>query len=373
MGYVMVKGGQEAIEASNNLIKYYRLKDAEKPLEINMIVSQMRYLVDRIMGEGSLYSPEYAALALKQANGDISESVFLLRAYRSTLSRNYYSTTIDTSNMRIIRRISSAFKDIPGGQILGPTYDYAHRLLNFSIINEDSEYIKNFVKQFERDFKCTDSINEGLTFKKVVDVLRKQGFLNIVPIPQKEESPFDVTRNNITYPLPRSARLQILARGETGAMISLAYSSMRGYGIVHPTIGELRTGYVSVYIEYPYDDSLRDTIYIGEIMITEVEVINSFAINKSNNEDSNVEYSLGYGLCFGNNESKAISMAILESSIEKGGTAPAQDEEFVLTHIDSIESYGFISHLKLPHYVTFQASLDRIKEASRKKAEKQGE
>ena len=42
--------------------------------------------------------------------------------------------------MRIARRISAAFKDIPGGQVLGATYDYTHRLMNFSLETEDVEH-----------------------------------------------------------------------------------------------------------------------------------------------------------------------------------------------------------------------------------------
>ena len=38
-------------------------------------------------------------------------------------------------------------------------------------------------------------------------------------------------------------------------------------------------------------------------------------------------------------------------------TAPAQDEEFVLSHSDNVQATGFVEHLKLPHYVDFQAEL----------------
>ena len=68
-----------------------------------------------------------------RAAGDVIEAVFLLRAYRTTLSRYGYTQPIDTGNMRLQRRISSTFKDVPGGQILGPTYDYTQRLLDFSL------------------------------------------------------------------------------------------------------------------------------------------------------------------------------------------------------------------------------------------------
>jgi alpha-D-ribose 1-methylphosphonate 5-triphosphate synthase subunit PhnI len=85
------------------------------------------------MAEGSLYDRELAALAIKQAQGDIIEAVFLLRAYRTTLPRFAHAAPLDTGAMAVQRRISATFKDVPGGQILGPTYDYTHRLFDFAL------------------------------------------------------------------------------------------------------------------------------------------------------------------------------------------------------------------------------------------------
>ena len=111
----------------------YRRGDREVPeLSLAQIREQMPLAVSRVMSEGSLYDPQLAALALKQAAGDAIEAVFLLRAYRTTLSRFGYTQPLDTGRMRLQRRISSTFKDVPGGQILGPTYDY-QRLLDFSL------------------------------------------------------------------------------------------------------------------------------------------------------------------------------------------------------------------------------------------------
>ncbi|MGG3571155.1 carbon-phosphorus lyase complex subunit PhnI [Bacillus gobiensis] len=355
MGYVAVTGGQKAIEHASKLIDCYRLQDAKEVLSSEQIEKQMRLLVDRVMGEGGLYAPEYAALALKQSEGDPAEAAFLLRAYRSTLPRNYYSSTVEPENMRVIRRISSAFKNIPGGQLLGPTYDYKHRLLNFDLRNEDDMALRDFLDSIELEHEEQESV--AMTMKKVADLLREQGLL--ANREAEETEPFDITREKMTFPASRSARLQTLARGETGAMTALAYSSMRGYGPVHPTIGELRVGYSEVHIPYPFGDD--EELYIGEVMLTEVETINSF----TQNDQGDVEFMLGYGLAFGQNEVKAISMAILERSLETAGNTPTQDEEFVLLHIDSVESNGFVSHLKLPHYITFQSMLDRIRQAQK--------
>ena len=82
------------------------------------------------MTEGSLYDRELAALAMKQARGDMIEAIFLVRAFRATLPRFGATEPVDTGAMQVRRRISSTFKDIPGGQILGPTFDYTHRLLD---------------------------------------------------------------------------------------------------------------------------------------------------------------------------------------------------------------------------------------------------
>ncbi|RSK55183.1 carbon-phosphorus lyase complex subunit PhnI [Bacillus canaveralius] len=353
MGYVAVTGGQKAIEQAGKLVNHYRIKNAEEVLKTDQIESQMRLLIDRVMGEGGLYAPEYAALALKQSEGDPAEAAFLLRAYRSTLPRNYYSLTVEPAEMRVMRRISSSFKDIPGGQLLGPTYDYTHRLLNFDLRNEDKNSVEAFLESFGIEKDETEPVQ---TFQKVADLLREQGLLSNREAADKE--PFDITRDKLTFPADRSARLQSLARGETGAMTAMAYSSMRGYGVVHPTIGELRVGATDVYIPYPFGDS-DDSLYIGEVMLTEVETINSF----TQNDQGDVEFMLGYGLTFGQNEVKAIAMAILERSLETAGTTPTQDEEFVLLHIDVVEANGFVSHLKLPHYITFQSMLDRIRQA----------
>jgi alpha-D-ribose 1-methylphosphonate 5-triphosphate synthase subunit PhnI len=368
MAYVAVTGGQEAIAEANSLVNFYRVKDSKQSIDIELIEKQLRLLIDRVMGEGGMYSPEYAAIALKQAEGDPAEAAFLLRAYRSTLPRNHYSLTVEPGDMRVIRRISSSFRDVPGGQILGPTYDYTHRMLNFSLRQESNEDMVAFAKAYMAEVEI---IEGSLTLKKVADLLREQGLMAKISNSEsreQEQEPFDITRQKMTIPSTRAARLQTLARGETGAMTALAYSSMRGYGVVHPTIGELRVGYTAVHIPYPYSQGDEDdSVYIGEMMLTEVETINSF---KQDGDSGEVQFLLGYGLCFGQNEIKGISMAILERSLETVGTAPAQDEEFVLTHIDSVESSGFVSHLKLPHYITFQSSLDQIRKVQVQQQEK---
>ena len=355
MGYVAVKGGEEAIECAEKLLRYQRLKDNTRPLTVEQIESQLYLAVDRVMGEGSLYAPELAALAIKQVAGDTMEASFILRAYRTTKPRFGCSIPETTKDMRIARRISAAFKDIPGGQLLGATSDYTLRLLDFDLKEESPQEIKAFIRDVSNIAKKGDIPD---TFPKVVEILRKEGLLvkrkglaGDLPIS-------DITRESVSFPVSRSATLQTMARGETGGLLLLAYSNMRGYGDIHPTIGELRVGFMPLKIIHPHTG---EPYTVGEVRVTEAEVIARFDA-----EGETAKFTLGYGLCFGHNEVKAISMAVLDRAMQtKKPEMPSENQEFVLSHIDGIESMGFCSHYKLPHYVTFQSDLDRLRKVKK--------
>ena len=368
MGYVAVKGGLDAIMAAEKLI--HQSNGESQLLQLEQIIEQQRLVVDQIMGEAGLYSERLAALAFRQAEGDITEAVFLLRAYKSTLERAGYSLPIATEEMLVLRRISSAFKNIPGGQLLGRTRDYTQRLLDDGALNRQRDIAAGQELSAQRE---EDAPRQ---FYRVSDVLRAEGLVG--PLEPQSDEPFDITRQSLHFPAPRSASLQIMARGESGAMVAFGYSSLRGYGAVHPTISELRYGNVPVQITHPLTGK---PVTIGQLRVTEVEEINHAHVfvgdgdgdvgPEQAKDDTKPLFELGYGLVFGQNERKAIAMAILDRALIIGGDAPTGDAEFVLYHIDSVESSGFIEHLKLPHYVTFQSNLDRAREERRLAYEKE--
>lgn len=372
MGYVAVKGGTQAIEESIKRLKYERLHK-EQVLRTGQIEAGMRGLIDQVMSESSLYSEKLAALAIKQAEGNPEEAVFLLRAYRSTLQRKYCSKIIETGAMKVERRISASFKDIPGGQILGATTDYTHRLLDFNLMKETEVTVREWLSAYalENSPNIEQQHAPDLVLPKVLDYLRKEGL--IPPLENNDAEPDDVTRESLEFPSSRSQRLQILTRGETGAVTSLAYAVIRGYGALHPTVGELRTGSLPIYVG-PTNEACsdEDEYYIGEIKATEAEMLMPFMTEKEEGKKE-LEFEIGYGLCFGQNETKAIAMGILDNCLEHPDNSfPSHNEEFVLLHIDSVESTGFISHLKMPHYVTFQSKLDSVRK-TKAKAEEQEE
>lgn len=355
MGYVAVKGGQDAIENANKLVEYFRWKGRTKPIEVDQAQTQMRLAVDRAMGEGSLYAPEHAALALLQVEGDSFEAAFHLRAYRATLERRYFAEVLNTHEMFVHRRISSTFREIPGGQILGPTRDYSFRLLNPALLSASLGSIEKFIEDLRGQVDPA-KLHVMTTYKKVIDIFLREGLMSRNSRPDEDTRVFDVTREAIKFPVPRSAVLQMLARAETGALMCMAYSTMRGFGSSHGTVGELRVGDVPVRIA----DKRGRIRYVGRIKVTETEMVGTI---RSPKKGSLPQLSVGYGLCFGQNETKGISMGMVESALRSPDpNNPANNQEFVLYHTEVIEAYGFTNHLKLPHYVTFQAGLQNLRD-----------
>ena len=352
MSYVAVKGGEKAIENAEQLLKAQRRGNSAVPeLSIEQIKQQMGLAIARVMSEGSLYDRDLAALAIKQSWGDLVEAAFLLRAYRTTLSRFYYSQPIDTSEMAISRRISSIYKDVPGGQQLGPTFDYVHRLLDFKLAAEDNQ----------PEAPVGEPINGSMpkAVPRAIDTLNQEGLIQAEEKIDAENQTFDLTRQPLELPAGRDARLQNLARADEGFLLGLAYSTQRGYGNSHPFAGEIRVGEVDVFIE---PEELGFEVVIGEIEVTEVQMVNQFKGSKV----LPPQFTRGYGLSFGYSERKAMAMAIVDRALrakEFGEEiqGPAQEEEFVLYHSDNVEAQGFVQHLKLPHYIDFQAELNLVR------------
>jgi alpha-D-ribose 1-methylphosphonate 5-triphosphate synthase subunit PhnI len=358
MAYVAVKGGERAIDAAHAWLAADRRGDPEVPdLAIAQIREQMGRAVDRVMAEGSLYDPDLAALAIKQAQGDLIEAAFLMRAYRTTLPRFAFSRPVDTAAMAVRRRVSAVFKDLPGGQVLGPTYDYTHRLLDFSLLAGAPPP------------PPAEGSADPAPMQRVNDFLRHEGLIE--PDRTTDDTPGDLTREPLAFPAARDIRLQALARGDEGFLLGLGYSTQRGYGGSHPFAGEIRMGEVTLEIEPP---ELGFAIDIGDITLTECQMVNQFKGSKTQPP----QFTRGYGLTFGHGERKAMAMALVDRALRatelgEDVVAPAQNVEFVLYHSDNIEGTGFVEHLKLPHYVDFQSELETIRrmraEALREAAE----
>ncbi|WP_017995688.1 carbon-phosphorus lyase complex subunit PhnI [Rhizobium leguminosarum] len=350
--YVAVKGGEAAITNAHRLLADRRRGDRALPaIGIEQIVAQLALAVDRVMAEASLFDRTLAALAIRQSRGDMIEAIFLLRAYRTTLPRFGYSKPLDTADMTIERRISATYKDLPGGQLLGPTFDYTHRLLDPSLLSDEAV-----------ETPAQRAAETGRVMR-VSEILGEEGLIEADGDMPEDHEIGDLTREPMEFPMTRDLRLQALARGDEGFLLALGYSTQRGYGRNHPFTGEIRIGDVEVEFDVP---ELGFAVSLGTIQITECQMVNQF----KGSAKAPPQFTRGYGLVFGQSERKAMAMSLVDRALraEELGediTAPAQDEEFVISHSDNVQATGFVEHLKLPHYVDFQAELDLVRRMRR--------
>lgn len=355
--YVAVKGGERAIDNAHRLLATKRRGDTAVPEAAPaQIREQLTLAVDRVMTEGSLYDRDLAALAIKQARGDLVEAAFLVRAFRTTLPRFGASEPVDTGAMQVARRVSAAFKDIPGGQVLGPTFDYTHRLIDFLL---------------EAGADVPDPATapaDDAPMPRVTDLLGNDDLIERNPPGDPDAPVGDLTREPLDLPADRDLRLQNLARGDEGFLLALGYSTQRGFGRTHPFAGEIRLG--EVELEFVAED-VGFAVPLGTIELTECQMINQF----KGSATEAPRFTRGYGLAFGHCERRTMAMALVDRSLRarelgEEAKAPAQDEEFVLMHSDNVQATGFVEHLKLPHYVDFQAELALIRQMRAEIAER---
>lgn len=343
--YVAVKGGEQAIANAHALLAKRGRGDRQEPEIVpGQVRDQLGILVSRVMTEGSLYDPELASRAIVQAQGDALEAVTLVRTYRTTLPRFGTSVAIDTAALPAERRVSATFKDLPGGQQLGATFDYTHRLLT-----ETTE-----VPDIEADQGPAGPM------PRVTDLLGATALIEpVTTSPGADPDPADLTRNPTVFPMTRAERMQALARGDEGFLLGIGYSTLRGYGGNHPFVGEVRVGEVEVEFVPP---ELGFPLLIGRIEVTECQMVAQFV----GSSEVPPMFTRGYGLTFGRSERKAMSMSLVDRAMRwkelgERNVAPANDEEFVIEHADAVQAAGFVEHLKLPHYVDFQAELMLIR------------
>jgi len=345
--YVAVKGGEAAIDNAHRLLADRRRGDRDVPaLTLEQIAEQLALGVDRVMSEGSLYDRRLAALAIKQARGDLIEAIFLLRAYRTTLPRFGYSEPVDTGAMQVERRISACYKDLPGGQLLGPTFDYTHRLLDEELDGDPA---------VDAGLQRTDAQEPAA---HIADILGAEGLIED-DAPAASSEPGDINKTPLEFPLSRATRLQALSRGDEGFLLALGYSTQRGYARSHPFAGEIRIGEVDVEF---FVAEIGFAVPIGRVQLTECQMVNQF----KGSAKVPPQFTRGYGLVFGQSERKAMAMALCDRALraEELGeevVAPPQDQEFVISHCDNVQATGFVEHLKLPHYVDFQAELGLVR------------
>jgi alpha-D-ribose 1-methylphosphonate 5-triphosphate synthase subunit PhnI len=320
-------------------------------LELEQILERLPLAVDRVMGESGLWAPELAARALRQARGDIPAAVQLLRAHKQRLPRVAYSAPAQPAELRVTRRISSAFREPPGGQVLGRTMDYVGRLLD--LLPEEEGRTLGGQSEYEppayghgHGHGHEEPRRVERTPDNLLAVLRGMGVVDPVPEQAGDPEPFDITRKPVVDDVPRSAWLQLMAKADTGALMHLWYRFFRGGG-GHEIPGEIRHGSLPVQVKHPYAEG---SVTVAEVRVSEVQTFHSLGRPG--------ELGAGYGLCLGTNDRKAISMAGLDLRLLHHRDDPEVQQEVVST-LDGGDFTGYLQHLKLPHHVEFRSVAER--------------
>jgi alpha-D-ribose 1-methylphosphonate 5-triphosphate synthase subunit PhnI len=225
--YVAVKGGEAAIRNAHKLLADRRRGDRSLPsLTLAQIAEQLALACDRVMAEGSLYDKELAALAIKQARGDLIEAIFLLRAYRTTLPRFGYSASRSTR------------RDAGRAPRLGDLQGSAGR----PDARPDLRLHPPPARSGRRDGDVDAAVRregDGTPVMRVSDILAQEGLIEADGLRRagrRDRRPDPHRRWN--FPMDRDTRLQALARGDEGFLLALGYSTQRGYGRSHPFVGE---------------------------------------------------------------------------------------------------------------------------------------
>jgi alpha-D-ribose 1-methylphosphonate 5-triphosphate synthase subunit PhnI len=343
MGYSGARGGLEAILAAERLVRDARDQAGTAWASTAQIIGRFRLVVDRVMGEAGLYDEPTAADALRQGEGDPLEAAHLVRAHRSTLPRLARSEPVDSDDMVVLRRIVPAHRTPDGPQLLGRTTDYTGRLLERPVGPSGSA-------TNGRRPPAAPRSPEQRSPGRFSELLREMDLL-VDHRTGADPEPYDITRRPARPPAPRSAVLAAMARAETGALIGLWYRSILGPdGNIHEvTLGEVRHGRLPLGVRHPHTGR---PVRVGWFRATEAEAIEDL----DGADEDRSRFDLGYGLCFGHNERKAIAMANLDVACRRFG---AELQQVLLLTVDGLDSGGFLEHLKLPHYVTFRSMVDR--------------
>ena len=350
MGYAAARGGLTAIRRAEELVRSLRDQDPSERIELNQFTGRLRLLVDRVMGEAGLWAPELAALALRQAEGDTIEAVHLLRAYKSTLPRLATALTTHANHITLFRRVVPAFREASGPQILGRSTDYTARMLQPLIEHVSRSGYSIPVDPTESEEASSEPTVPKM--KRMIAVLRDMRLL-VDRRRTDDPEPFDITRTPAKPPAPRSARLSSMARAETGSLVNQWYRNILGTdGYLHEvTLGEVRHGSLPIVVHHPH---ANEPVEIGEFFVTEAEAIEDL----NGIDEDRTCFDVGYGMCLGHNERKAIAMANLDIACERDHSGNALEQSILMT-TDGLDSAGFLEHLKLPHYVTFRSMIER--------------
>ena len=251
--------------------------------------------------------------------------------------------------MLVERRVSATYKDLPGGQVLGPTFDYTHRLLDPALAGG------------ARGRASPSSARAAAeAMPRVTDILAGEGLIEADgelprgPCDRRHHPRAAGIPDGARHPpagagarrrrLPAGARLFDPARLRPQPSLRRRDPHRRGRGRARragAAASPCRSAAsASPNARWSTSSRARPRRRRSSPAAT--------AWSSASASARRWRWRWSTGRCAPANSART-------------STAPAQDEEFVISHSDNVQATGFVEHLKLPHYVDFQAELDLVR------------
>jgi alpha-D-ribose 1-methylphosphonate 5-triphosphate synthase subunit PhnI len=311
-------------------------------------LGQLPVLEDQVCAEAGLWAPDAARRAIVQAGGDVPRAVSFLKVWAATLP-HLESVPVNQSDIRVTRRISSAYQDIPGGQWLGYAPDLAPRILSWDDAPDDLD---------EADvLEIGGSVDADAPSR--AEVPRVRDLLDDLPL-KTDLDAVDGADPAVGMPIPpfdRATRAGVLARGETASLVTLA-SLILGRRR-EAVLAELTVNTVSVRVPHP---RTGEPCVVAELPVVEADTIIDAEV------DGAPGFAVGWGVSMGSIERRAISLALIDGAIQADGELDESiplDEQTVVGATDGSSNNGFVEHLRLPHFASFASYVAQARNGKR--------
>lgn len=301
-------------------------------------------LEEQVCAEAGLWEVAAARRAINQSRGDVAHAVSMLRVWAAT-QPHLDAPTVDPTDAVIVRRISSAYPRVPGGQWLGMAPDLMSRQLVWA---DEPEPPAGFTGSGDATSSVGVDAPTRAATRRVRDLIDAASVLTTPPDGDGDDPAHTVLRP----PFTRADRLALLARGETGALVALAALILGRRQ--EAVMVELTVAVAAIRVEHPRTGV---PCAVAEVPITEVEVVLDADV------DGRPGLVTGWGATLGTVERRAVSLALLDAAMQADGELRETltiDEQTVVAATDGPATTGFVEHLRLPHYASFAAYLARV-------------
>ena len=297
-------------------------------------------LEEQVCAEAGLWETTAARRALDQSRGDAAHAVSMLRVWAAT-QPHVHALPVAPDDIAIVRRLSSAYPRIPGGQWLGVAPELMSRQLNWTDEPVDGEGAETLGD------RAGDAPTRATT-PRVRDLIDTA---NVVATPADGDGD-DPARTVLMPPFTRADRLALLARGETGALVALAALILGRRQ--EAVMVELTVSIAAIRVVHPRTGV---PCAVADVPVTEAEVVLDSAV------DGRPGLATGWGASLGTVERRAISLALLDGAMQADGELREPlmlDEQTLIAATDGPATHGFVEHLRLPHYASFAAYLATV-------------